>query len=360
MRIATLATLCAAAAALAPARASALTAPHDESFMDGDCANCHSLTNQTPNGMPEYSAGCNACHANQASSTLVFPSAPLEARMGVKGTHHSWSGFAENPAAGASAPVVTTFASRLADGRIQCTVCHDTHTANPANSPSGPHSSIGVGVATRPLAGATGTATLTVANAGTAAAGYRIRLQSSTSFIITRTARRPAARGGAQWLTPSGSTWVDGTLSSPGKAFTPGTPVVIEGDLSVTFSTGGQAGDQYEFWVGYPGLRLTMRTNALCVFCHKKMAMNHTRAAGKDAKYAVDGVRVFSHPVGDALNANGLNTDRTAILDANGAAQSTGDGNATNDLVLEDGVVRCTTCHAVHGADSNSLTVDPR
>jgi predicted CXXCH cytochrome family protein len=34
--------------------------------------------------------------------------------------------------------------------------------------------------------------------------------------------------------------------------------------------------------------------------------------------------------------------------------------NATNDLVLNGGVVGCTTCHAAHNADSNSLTVDAR
>jgi hypothetical protein len=32
--------------------------------------------------------------------------------------------------------------------------------------------------------------------------------------------------------------------------------------------------------------------------------------------------------------------------------------NPTNDFVMRGGVVGCTTCHAVHNADSNSLTVD--
>ena len=36
-------------------------------------------------------------------------------------------------------------------------------------------------------------------------------------------------------------------------------------------------------------------------------------------------------------------------------------GNATNDYLLDgSGAVQCTTCHAVHNADSNSLTVDKR
>jgi hypothetical protein len=53
--------------------------------------------------------------------------------------------------------------------------------------------------------------------------------------------------------------------------------------------------------------------------------------------------------------------DRAAanLLDANGAIQPS-DGNITNDLKLDAGVVRCTTCHSVHSTDSNSLTVDPQ
>jgi hypothetical protein len=65
-----------------------------------------------------------------------------------------------------------------------------------------------------------------------------------------------------------------------------------------------------------------------------------------------------SHPVGQALNANGRGYDRTVPLDANGAVQGSGsqDGLAANDLRLDaTGLVQCTTCHAVHYAPSNSL-----
>lgn len=359
MRISWLAKLCAVATALLPMVGRAdMVAPHDRSFTDGDCANCHTLSNATPLGGTDYSAGCNACHALQTGSSLAFPKTDLEAKPGLKGTHHSWSGFADNAKAGAIPPPTYAFARRLADGRIQCITCHDLHNANADASPGGGNTSIPVGVARGPLAGATGNATLTLVNPGTdMTVGYRIRLQSATSFIISKTFRQV---GGPTWLKWTGA-WVPGLVTDAGKTFTPGSPVIIEGDLSVQFSTGGQAGDQYEFWVGYPGLRLTMRTNAICTFCHKPMNMRHQRVAGKDLGYQVDGVKTFSHPVGDALNANGLDTDRVAILDANGLPQGGGDANATNDLVLEGGtVVRCTTCHSVHGADSNSLTVDPR
>jgi hypothetical protein len=78
-----------------------------------------------------------------------------------------------------------------------------------------------------------------------------------------------------------------------------------------------------------------------------------------------DGVKVFSHPSGPGvtLNANLQGYDRatSALLDASGVVQTTGDGNSTNDLSLgSDSTVRCMTCHYPHNADSNSLTVDGR
>jgi len=66
------------------------------------------------------------------------------------------------------------------------------------------------------------------------------------------------------------------------------------------------------------------------------------------------------------LDANGAGTDLAAPLDADGSTGSSasdGDGgvpNPSNDLVLQNGRVGCTTCHAPHNADSNSLTVDVR
>ena len=129
-----------------------------------------------------------------------------------------------------------------------------------------------------------------------------------------------------------------------------------------------KVGDYWDVWVSYPFLR--MPVSQLCVQCHKDQAMGHERVSGNDPGYLPNGSRIFSHPIGEGLNANGLNTDRTAsnpdanaraILDASGVAQTSGDGNATNDYLLDgSGAVQCTTCHAVHNADSNSLTVDKR
>ncbi len=73
------------------------------------------------------------------------------------------------------------------------------------------------------------------------------------------------------------------------------------------------------------------------------------------------GATVFSHPVGQGLNANAQGYDRATPLDANGGAQGSGsaDTNASNDLRLSaTAKVTCLSCHAPHNSDSNSLTTD--
>ena len=60
------------------------------------------------------------------------------------------------------------------------------------------------------------------------------------------------------------------------------------------------------------------------------------------------------------MNANGKGYDRAAPLDGDGTEQGVGDdGNPSNDLALDSGGrVQCLSCHGVHYADSNTLTVD--
>ena len=129
--------------------------------------------------------------------------------------------------------------------------------------------------------------------------------------------------------------------------------------VSVRFTAGAAPEDYWDFYVSYPFLRTTNVENAFCRQCHLDRFMTAVRARGADASFPVNGVRKFSHPVGEALGSNGFGHDRVgAILDASGVVQSSGngDGISSNDLGLDGDVVRCTTCHAVHNADSNSLT----
>lgn len=337
-----------------------LVAPHDASFTDADCSHCHSLYESTQYGGADYNAGCLACHANYPTSTLNFPAAGDEAVPGVKGSHHNFSGFAENPTKGAVKPTNTALTSKLVDGRIQCVTCHSMHTVNSAAAPDSRHTS-----ATR-VAGSSAVATLTIANAGTVSRGYRIRLQTKNTgtgrgtFIFTRSSRLATP----VWFNWNGTAWYQGVVGGPGREYQPGVPVAVEDAAgpTVQWNVLGEIGDQWDVLVSYPGLRLALVDDYMCTYCHKPMVMQHARVAGLDANYPVDGVRMFSHPVGEALNANGLGTDHLEVLDVNGLPQSaSGDANTSNDLKLgAGGVVRCTTCHAVHGGDSNSLTTDTK
>jgi hypothetical protein len=121
------------------------------------------------------------------------------------------------------------------------------------------------------------------------------------------------------------------------------------------------AGDGYEI-IGRHFQRRPNSANEMCLVCHATWNQNHTDVEGPG-----DGSTVFSHPVGQALNANAKGYDRSAPLDVNGVAQSgtrfmTGGespDNVTNNLVMDsNGNIGCLTCHGVHYIDSNSLSID--
>lgn len=113
-------------------------------------------------------------------------------------------------------------------------------------------------------------------------------------------------------------------------------------------------------------MRTANELNQLCEDCHYYRAQSYSRAKGEDGSYAADGVRKFSHPVGEALNSQGY--DRSAPLDYDGQPQtgapryggnSAGDSNSTNNVALDkDGKVRCLSCHRMHYVDSNGGTQD--
>jgi len=353
--------------ALAPAAARALDAPHDQTFSDGNCANCHSLlVTSGPSGDPDYTPGCMACHnAPRAANRFAFPWLTSDQGIpGLGGTHHSWSGYAANPQVGARSPVGAAIAKQLVDGRLQCTVCHDPHHAAPESAPGGQHTSIRVGTAVNETGGdAAGTATMTLVAPGSVAKAYRVQIASVSAGGGTFIVSHDFGLATPSWFNWVGGAWVGGTAAGPGKPYTNGADVALDDTaVQVRFTAGAAVGNYWDFWVSYPFLRATMQEDALCVSCHEERNMTSVQVRGADPYYRPDGARRFSHPVGEGLNSNGKNRDRTAVtmLDASGVVQASGDGNATNDLVLPGGVVRCTSCHAAHGADSNSLSVDPR
>jgi len=364
MRTRWLEALAAAAVLLSPVLTAAIDAPHDATFSDGDCNNCHTMYDTTASGAMDYDRGCITCHNSKPGGPAGFPWLTTDqAQPGVTGSHHSWTGFAENSKLGATVPTAAAMSGKLIDGKLQCEVCHDPHQSAPANLPTAQHTSIPVGAGVGQSGGPATAAQMTLVTPGAVAKGYRVQILTATagggSFIISHDFGLPTP----SWFNWNGSAWVAGTAAGPGQPFTDGTPVALDDPaVTVSFGPGTVAGAWWDFFVAYPFLRLSAVSDAMCGNCHGARMIDHTRSGGLDSTIRANGTRIFSHPVGDALGANGRGTDLTAatMLDATGVVQATGDGNRTNDLRLDSGVVRCTTCHAVHNADSNSLSVDAR
>jgi hypothetical protein len=210
---------------------------------------------------------------------------------------------------------------------------------------------------------------------GSGALGYRVRITEVTAgggkFILSH----DYGWNPDSWLNYSAGVWAPGVVAGPGRDYTNGVDVPVDiAGVTIKISAGALVGDYWDFYVNYPMLRLSNVSDLICSACHRQREMNHVRARGTDAAYLPNGIRKFSHPVGVALNANGFGTDRTRVLDADGTPVTDIEGkvgtsvtdaddgltNATNDLVLDGGIVRCTTCHRVHNADSNSLSRDAR
>jgi hypothetical protein len=248
--------------------------------------------------------------------------------------------------------------NRLIAGKLECSVCHNQHAANKAFAPpASMHTSFAVGTAYPETNVGGGSATLTIQSANSATAlarGYRLQVTSAGNVALSHDAGltwfRPTTNTGAAWVadaaTPVGgpyATTVDLALDDPA--------------VTVRLSTGAAVNDRWDFYVSFPMLRSPNLSGTICLSCHQDRAQGHG-----DVESGGDGVKMFSHPVGEQLGTNGRGYDRGAPLDADGGVQAVnGDTNATNDLQLGSGnVIGCTSCHAPHNADSNSLTVDPR
>ena len=358
MRTRALSILAVLAAVLLPSGALAIgqDAPHDGSGTDGQCSNCHDMT-ANQNGT-NFNQTCLACHQGYAAYAWLDSD---QAVPGQKGNHHSWTGQGVNPALGTNLPAATETQRRFDAGKLQCTVCHNPHLAAPQNAPAGRRTSpLTIGTPAAQNSGVVGgTATMTLVTAGAVAKGYRVKIQAGgTSFVISH----DYALANRTWFNYVGGAWVAGTEGGPGRPFTPGVTVALDDPaVTVVFNGAAVAGNSWDFRVTYPFLRTSLVDDSICYDCHKSRKMTHVRVSGQDASYPANGTNLFSHPVDQALNANGEGYDRAAaaILDANGVAQATGDAIGLNDLVLSAGLVRCTTCHRVHKASSSSVLTAP-
>lgn len=368
-----------AAVALAlPLAAGGTDAPHDASWagVGGaiSCQSCH-VAHFAPGGSLTLQAGnfnlCQSCHLNQTG--FGFPwSAGQQAVPGTGGRSHRWDATATNlgataPSPSSTNPVEAAMGKRLAGGLLQCSTCHDQHQADPwpAGGRGGQHVST-------PVATGTGNGTLTVATPAAAAAakGYLIDVVTAGSSTTARF--RLSNDNGVSWFgcaAPTTYTYVAYTGANSCQA---GASVALNDGANVTVAFGGttlNVGDRLRFYLSYPYLRGDDTNDGLCTVCHKDRNQTFQNVEGTgplagNGQAVTLGQTVFHHPVNQALNANGHGYDRTAVtlLDADGSAQSAGtEPNRTNDLALgAGGVVGCGSCHHPHGADSNSLTVDPR
>jgi hypothetical protein len=323
---------------------------------------------------------CQSCHVNHPGK-FGFPwSDGDQAVPGESGTSHRWDALATNR--GATPPIGTAMAdyARLADGKLQCSTCHDQHQADALlGSPADParlgtqHTSFPVDVAQPPTTGGTGR-TLTLAGPVGAAATAKAYLVEIVAGGTAATATfRLSNDGGKSWFgcaAPTDYTWV----AFASNACRAGPSVPLNDGANVTVAFGGApgtfvAGDRWSFYVAYPYLRVSNKDGEMCTTCHKDRHMFWQDVEGGVANGIAGGrlttvslgTTVFHHPVGQKLNDDGRTNGIPAILEPDGTTQVAGDGNATNDLqVGTDGVVTCLTCHRPHNTDSNSLSVDPR
>jgi hypothetical protein len=355
----------AAVAVIGGASVVAMDSPHDGNFDSSptDCQTCHKLhapVGGTFSKFPTNNAGCLTCHdgISRVENNMFKPAwspAGTQAIPGTGGSHHNWS--AAPTGHGATPPSTAQMAAHLTtDGNLQCTTCHDVHGVRdlvndiPIQDTFAQYSAFSsypVGVAKEPLGG--GAARFKIVNLYNfgffpIAKTYRLRVTAPGVLRISHDFRSAT--------TP---TW---SVDIP---FTVGDTAADDfwlDDVSVLVritTAAPSVGDEWEFYVSYPHLRVTNMSDAMCKDCHVDRVMDTTTVQGGNASYQADGTHVFSHPVGEQL--------LTPILDADGTAQDeANEANPSNKLALDPdtGNVTCTTCHAPHNADSNSLSVDVR
>lgn len=369
-------------AAGAPLAAAAADLPHNNQDWAPagamNCQNCHvGHSDSAAAGLLSGTGNensCNSCHKAPFSTSFGFAWVDTDqATPGVGGRSHRWDALATNFGATPPNPAVPAereMALRLDGGRLTCSVCHDQHDhdafkGRPRMGPGDPFRAVATDPANTAqdvprLIGTQGRVQLTKVGPNAVAAYYKLKA-TPTQFQISH---------------DDGATW--GTA----RAYTVGTAVALDDPAAeVTFQQAAPAGgaEWDTFYISYPFLRASNVDGAMCLVCHKDRNMRWQDVEGGVANGVAGGVltsvtlgtTVFHHPVGQALGSNPSLNDRSIPLDADGSVQTDGlptEKNATNDLILGNGThpgsrtagtVTCMTCHEMHNADSNSLTVDP-
>lgn len=332
-----------------PQVANAVESPHGPVALTNACGDCHIGHDSLGDALTTTAGNanlCMSCHSDPKwqnapwtrSSAIQWLAADQADPTANVGSSHSWSADATFGRFGTSAPTNPQMAIRLEGGtNVMCSTCHDQH-ANNTNA--------GLYVSPPlPADANTGLGGLDVGGAYTnpsSGAAYEVEITSAGN------------RGVAafRWR-KDGGTWTAGTTAAS---------VSMDSGLTLQFLTDAagtdfQSGDRWSFYASWI-LRVKMDSgdnatgDKFCRDCHSSWAVGYA-----DTRTS-DGVTKNSHPVGEALGANGRGYDRSAPLDGNGVMQGVGaDSNPYNDLALDStNRVQCLTCHGIHYADSNTLS----
>ncbi len=347
-------------ALLVAGRATAMDPPHTGVTVQGmttpiGCSSCHMVHNALGGALTNQKTEVNLCNSCHTTSNFGFP--------GGGGDHHRWDAPAVSPDHDAVVPDATAYpemAIRVvhAGNKISCAVCHDQHDgATVSGSSTDGYAAAGGQHVSQVAQSGSGLGTMTPVAVSTTA--------PAKSYVLVFTAG--GAVGSAAWQVS-----FDNGLSFGETQLTAAGPMALDSSVSVTFdSSAGPfvTGEQYSFYVAYPLLRYPNQKNGqgsqLCNACHPARVQSALRARGDDLGYLPDGVRTFSHPVGEVLGqnpyaANDRGTGQGAILDASGSSQSAVMPPSQRISLDVSGSVHCGSCHYPHNADSSSISVNPR
>ena len=312
-----------------------------------DCTTpCHVTHHATGGGLTTSASNvnlCQSCHTPAGLAGDLPINSADSAVPGVRGTSHAFDAAATNVLLGVQDPLDPPMLARVMEGQVVCSTCHNQHRAEgafggrPRVSPAKRVTALG------------STGELTSGGVFSGPEGVWYLVEIVTAGNDTSALFRYSKDNGTSWF------------PTPPATLVAGADVALDSGVTVTFGAGNYAlGEGWEFSGSWPFLRATLDSgdnsagDAYCRDCHRPWVMDHTSVHTYDGNFK-------SHPVGIALDANGMGYDRTVPLDGNGAEQGAAgeDANPTNDLLFDGtGLVQCLTCHGVHYVDSNTLSVD--
>jgi predicted CXXCH cytochrome family protein len=313
-----------------------------------DAFDCHTTHNAAGGNLTVAAANaalCQTCHKPGGLAEDHAISDPDKAVPGTSGTSHAFGVAAIHSAYGTQRPADTEMDLRVMDDNVVCSTCHDQHAADAlmGGTPS-------ISAAQKVFsAGGSGSVTSGGIFSGTNGVFYLVEITSLSPRQLS-------------YSKDNGGTWF-GPVS-----FNYDVAADLDWGVQVTVSSGVAATERWEFYATYPFLRAKLVADdgsgsAMCRDCHGAWDMDHTAVNNHGFGTGPGGTDVFnSHPIGIALNANNGNYDRAEPLDGDGQPLTGGtdaDGNPSNDLRFDaNGNIHCLTCHGVHHADSNTLSVD--